>query len=68
LKIIRNRLIAGLLVKKHRRIGILTIKKGTMETFQFLGFGIDAWITIVTVLGVFAILIPEGLSCGRLTD
>jgi hypothetical protein len=27
-----------------------------METFQFLGFGIDAWITIVTVLGVFAIL------------
>ncbi|MBQ6772424.1 MAG: hypothetical protein IJP44_15790 [Bacteroidales bacterium] len=32
-----------------------------METFQFLGFGIDAWITIVTVLGVFAILMATKL-------
>ena len=61
MKIIRNRLIANLLVKKHRRIGILTIKKGTVETFQFLGLGIDAWITIVTVLGVFAILMATKL-------
>lgn len=32
-----------------------------METFQFLGLGIDAWITIVTVLGVFAILMATKL-------
>ena len=28
-----------------------------METFMFLGFGLDAWITIVTVLGMFSILL-----------
>ena len=28
-----------------------------METFEFLGFSIDAWITIVTVLGMFSILL-----------
>ncbi len=28
-----------------------------METFMFLGFGLDAWITIVTVLGMFTILL-----------
>ncbi|MBR3079360.1 MAG: SLC13 family permease [Prevotella sp.] len=28
-----------------------------METFVFLGFGLDAWITIVTVLGMFSILL-----------
>ena len=28
-----------------------------MESLMFLGFGIDAWITIVTVLGMFSILL-----------
>ena len=28
-----------------------------MESFIFLGFGIDAWITIVTVLGMFSVLL-----------
>ncbi len=28
-----------------------------MESFMFLGFGLDAWITIVTVLGMFTILL-----------
>ncbi|MCR5851778.1 MAG: hypothetical protein K6G92_13905 [Bacteroidaceae bacterium] len=28
-----------------------------MESFMFLGFGIDAWITIVTVLGMFSVLL-----------
>ena len=28
-----------------------------METFEFLGFGIDAWITIITVLGMFSVLL-----------
>ena len=28
-----------------------------METIEFLGFGLDAWITIVTVLGMFTILL-----------
>jgi di/tricarboxylate transporter len=28
-----------------------------MESFMFLGFGVDAWITIVTVLGMFTILL-----------
>ena len=28
-----------------------------MESFMFLGFGIDAWITIITVLGMFSILL-----------
>ena len=28
-----------------------------METVMFLGFGLDAWITIVTVLGMFTILL-----------
>jgi di/tricarboxylate transporter len=28
-----------------------------MESFVFLGFGLDAWITIVTVLGMFTILL-----------
>jgi di/tricarboxylate transporter len=28
-----------------------------MESFLFLGFGLDAWITIVTVLGMFTILL-----------
>ncbi|MBR4644257.1 MAG: SLC13 family permease [Bacteroidaceae bacterium] len=28
-----------------------------MEEFIFLGFGLDAWITIVTVLGMFSILL-----------
>ena len=28
-----------------------------MESFMFLGFGLDAWITIVTVLGMFSILL-----------
>jgi len=28
-----------------------------MESFELLGFGIDAWITIVTVLGMFTILL-----------
>ena len=28
-----------------------------MESFIFLGFGLDAWITIVTVLGMFTILL-----------
>ncbi|MBE6253950.1 MAG: citrate transporter, partial [Prevotella sp.] len=28
-----------------------------MESFMFLGFGLHAWITIVTVLGMFTILL-----------
>jgi len=28
-----------------------------MDTFQFLGFGLDAWITIATVLGMFTVLL-----------
>ena len=28
-----------------------------MESFVFLGFGLDAWITIVTVLGMFTVLL-----------
>ena len=28
-----------------------------MESFMFLGFGLDAWITIVTVLGMFSVLL-----------
>ena len=28
-----------------------------METIMFLGFGIDAWITIITVLGMFTVLL-----------
>ena len=28
-----------------------------MEDFCFLGFGVDAWITIVTVLGMFSVLL-----------
>ncbi len=28
-----------------------------MDSFVFLGFGVDAWITIVTVLGMFTILL-----------
>lgn len=28
-----------------------------MESFMFLGFGLDVWITIVTVLGMFTILL-----------
>jgi Di- and tricarboxylate transporters len=28
-----------------------------METFEFLGFGLDAWITIVTVLAMFTVLL-----------
>ncbi len=28
-----------------------------MESFMFLGFGLDAWITIITVLGMFTILL-----------
>ena len=28
-----------------------------METFVFLGFGIDAWITIVTILAMFAVML-----------
>jgi len=28
-----------------------------METIEFLGFGLNAWITIVTVLGMFSILL-----------
>ncbi len=28
-----------------------------METIMFLGFGLDAWITIATVLGMFSILL-----------
>ena len=28
-----------------------------MESFMFLGFGIDAWITIITVIGMFTILL-----------
>ena len=28
-----------------------------METFEFLGFGINAWITIITVLGMFSVLL-----------
>ena len=28
-----------------------------METFVFLGFGVDAWITIVTVLSMFSVLL-----------
>ena len=28
-----------------------------MESFIFLGFCIDAWITIVTVLSVFSVLL-----------
>ena len=30
---------------------------------MFLGFGLDAWITIVTVLGMFTILLlPNGVA------
>ena len=28
-----------------------------MESFMFLGFGLDAWITIITVLGMFTVLL-----------
>ena len=28
-----------------------------MESFMFLGFGVDAWITIITVLGMFSLLL-----------
>jgi len=28
-----------------------------MEPIEFLGFGLDAWITIMTVLGMFTILL-----------
>lgn len=28
-----------------------------METFEFLGFGLDAWITIVTVFSMFTVLL-----------
>ena len=28
-----------------------------MDSFMFLGFGLDAWITIITVLGMFTILL-----------
>ena len=28
-----------------------------MESIMFLGFGLDAWITIVTVVGMFTILL-----------
>jgi len=28
-----------------------------MESFLFLGFGLDAWVTIVTVLGMFSVLL-----------
>ena len=28
-----------------------------METFEFLGFGLYAWITIITVLGMFTVLL-----------
>ena len=29
----------------------------TMDTFSFLGFGLDAWITILTVLSMFTVLL-----------
>ena len=32
-----------------------------MESFSFLGFGIDAWITIVTVLSMFTVLLTTKL-------
>ena len=32
-------------------------KNYMMDSFVFLGFGLDAWITIVTVLGMFSILL-----------
>jgi di/tricarboxylate transporter len=32
-----------------------------MDSFLFLGFGIDAWITIVTVLGMFTVLLVTKL-------
>ena len=32
-----------------------------MDSFMFLGFGIDAWITIVTVLGMFTVLLTTKL-------
>ena len=28
-----------------------------MDSYLFLGFGLDAWITIVTVLGMFSVLL-----------
>ena len=28
-----------------------------METLVFLGFGIDAWITIVTILAMFSVML-----------
>lgn len=28
-----------------------------MDTFVFLGFGVDAWITIVTVFAMFTVLL-----------
>ncbi len=28
-----------------------------METFEFLGFGVDAWITIITILAMFTVLL-----------
>lgn len=28
-----------------------------METLVFLGYGIDAWITIVTILAMFAVML-----------
>ncbi len=28
-----------------------------METFDFLGFGVDAWITIITILAMFTVLL-----------
>ena len=31
--------------------------KFTMESFLFLGFGFHAWVTIITVLGMFTILL-----------
>ena len=28
-----------------------------MDSFTFLGFGLDAWITILTVLGMFTVML-----------
>ena len=39
-----------------------------MEPFVFLGFGIDAWITIVTLLVTFGVLLFTSLPSDMFAD
>ena len=39
-----------------------------METIEFLGFGLNAWITIVTVLSMFTVLLFTKLRADLLMN